>query len=280
MGRIERNRGKEFEDQIMSNLVPLSEIEKMASYVAASRMFPGIDTKEKAAALMLLAQSEELHPMQALKRYHMMEFKNTVVPTLKADVMLANFQEAGGTVEWKVLTDDCVTGVFTHAKGGTVSITWDNDTVKKAGLGNLHHKYPRAMKRSRCIAEGVRTVFPSCLHGMHAPEEVVDIVEAEVVQPPKRTAKKVEAVDVGTGEVKVVEAATVDRSEQVKYAQELKLLSELPSHLQTDLVSRLREQHGVKKLTEITKPEEQYEVLSAIHAELKQYRESLALSTE
>ena len=248
-----------------SNLptIQLQDIERMAAYVAESKMFPGVDTKPKAAALMLLAHAEDLHPMKALKRYHMMEFKNTVVPTLKAEVMLANFQDAGGTVEWKLLTDECVTGIFTHPKGGSVSITWDDSTVKKAGLGNLHFKYPRAMKRSRCISEGIRTVYPACLHGMSTPEEMADVIEAEVVQPAKKAPKKVEIVESAPV---VVEAPALDRSAQKAYEEEVRnVLGGIPSHVRAELVASLAQKYSVKSLKEITDEKVQYSVLADLN---------------
>lgn len=57
----------------MSNLTKadysLAEIEKMGQYVAKSGLF-GVNKPEQAIALLLLAQAEGLHPMEAVKKYH------------------------------------------------------------------------------------------------------------------------------------------------------------------------------------------------------------------
>lgn len=89
------------------NLVPMQDIEKMGTAVARSGLF-GIKTQEQAVALMLIAQAEGLHPAIAARDYHVIQGR----PALKADAMLARFQQAGGKVEWKTYTDAEVTGVF------------------------------------------------------------------------------------------------------------------------------------------------------------------------
>ena len=122
---------------------------------------------EQAAALMLVAQADGLHPAKAATHYHIINGK----PSLTADAMLARFQQAGGRVNWDAYSDDAVTGTFSHALGGSVSITWTIARAKKAGVGNLD-KFPAAMLRARCISEGVRTVYPGVIVGMYTPEEV------------------------------------------------------------------------------------------------------------
>ena len=138
----------------------------MATVVAKAGCF-GFKTMEQAAALMLVAQADGLHPAKAATHYHIINGK----PSLTADAMLARFQQAGGRVNWDAYSDDSVTGTFSHAQGGSVSITWTIARAKKAGVGNLD-KFPAAMLRARCISEGVRTVYPGVIVGMYTPEEV------------------------------------------------------------------------------------------------------------
>ena len=83
----------------MQNAVALyttQELSTMAAAVAKSRMFPGIDTMEQAYALMLICQSEGIHPMRAMQRYHVIEGR----PTWKAVALLAAFKDRGGKVFW------------------------------------------------------------------------------------------------------------------------------------------------------------------------------------
>jgi hypothetical protein len=149
-----------------TQLVPIGDIQEMANAISKSNFF-GLKTPEQAAALMLVAQADGLHPAKAATHYHIIQGK----PSLSADAMLARFQAAGGRVQWQAYGDDAVIGTFTHTAGGSVTIRWDLERAKKAGVGNLQ-KFPAAMMRARCISEGVRTVYPGVIVGMYTPEEV------------------------------------------------------------------------------------------------------------
>jgi hypothetical protein len=159
-----------------TSIVPFQDIQQMATAVAKSGLF-GMKTPEQAIALMLVAQSEGLHPARAAMEYHVIQGR----PALKADAMLARFQNAGGKVSWKSYTDADVTGVFSHPSGGEVSIQWTFDMATKAGLTKnpTWKQYPRAMLRARCISEGIRTVYPGVSVGIYTPEEVQDFTPVE-----------------------------------------------------------------------------------------------------
>ena len=150
-------------------LVTIQDINTMAQAVSKSGFF-GLKTPEQAAALMLVAQADGLHPAKAATHYHIIGGR----PALSADAMLARFQSAGGRVEWGAYGDEAVEGTFTHSQGGSVKIRWDLARAKKAGVGNLE-KFPAAMMRARCISEGVRTVFPGVICGMYTPEEMESV---------------------------------------------------------------------------------------------------------
>lgn len=157
-------------------LVPVADIEKMAVAIAKSKMF-GMKTADEAFALMLIAQAEGMHPAIAARDYHVIQGR----PTLKADAMLARFQNAGGKVQWDVYTDEEVTGTFSHPSGGSLKLTW---TFAQASKINLTIKdnwknYPRAMLRARVISEGIRTVYPGCVVGTYTAEELEEIPKAK-----------------------------------------------------------------------------------------------------
>ena len=159
----------------MSNIVPFNEIEQMATSVAASKLF-GINNKDQAVALMLLCQAEGLHPAIAARDYHLIQGR----PALKADAMLARFQQAGGRVEWKEYTDEKVSGLFSHPQGGTLEVSWTLAKAKSIGIANKDNwrNYPRAMLRARVVSEGIRSVYPGCVVGVYTPEEVQDFTPA------------------------------------------------------------------------------------------------------
>jgi hypothetical protein len=154
----------------------MADIQKMAKVAADSKMF-GFKNEAEAMAIMLLCQAENMHPAVAMRDYHVINGR----PSMKADAMLARFQLAGGKVEWPRMDDAEVTGVFTHPAGGKATITWNDETIKRAELSRnpMHQKYPRQMKRARCISEGIRSVYPACVAGVYTPEEVADFAPAK-----------------------------------------------------------------------------------------------------
>lgn len=161
-------------------VIPVSDVERMAVAVAKSGLF-GVSTPDQALALMLVAQSEGRHPASAAKEYHIIKGR----PSLKADAMLARFQQAGGSVSWEERGDAKVSAKFNHPQGGELVVTWTLEDAKRAGLANGDNwkKYPRQMLSARVISEGVRAVYPSVVSGLYTPEEVGDFAPAEVQKP-------------------------------------------------------------------------------------------------
>jgi len=180
----------------MTALVTVDQIERMAVSVARSGLF-GVKTPDQAMALMLIAQAEGLHPAIAARDYHVINGR----PALRADAMLARFQAAGGKVEWGEYTDTKVVGKFSHPSGGSVEIAWTVKMAQDAGLTRnpTWKSYPRQMLRSRCISEGIRTVFPGVVVGTYTPEEVQDMDPSSVAPavrqaPPPPAPEPVEVV--------------------------------------------------------------------------------------
>jgi hypothetical protein len=155
----------------MGDLVPYDQVERMANAIAKSGLF-GIKTVDQALALMAVAQAEGRHPGSVAKDYHIIQGR----PALKADAMLARFQQAGGKVEWKTYSDKNVTAVFSHPNGGSVEIAWTIDMAQRIGLATKDSwkNYPRQMLRARVISEGIRTIYPGVIVGEYTPEEVQD----------------------------------------------------------------------------------------------------------
>lgn len=183
----------------MTALVPVDQIERMALAVAKSGLF-GVKTPDQAMALMLVAQAEGMHPAIAARDYHVINGR----PTLRADAMLARFQQAGGKVEWGEYTDQRVVGTFSHPQGGSVRIEWTTKMAQDAGLTRnpTWKSYPRQMLRARCISEGIRTIYPGVAIGTYTPEEAEDMAPrpardmgaVEEVAPPPPPAVDVEAL--------------------------------------------------------------------------------------
>lgn len=157
----------------------LDEVRQMAESVARSGMFPGITNPTSAFTLMMLCQSEGLHPMQALKRYSVIQNR----PAMRSDAMLADFQARGGKVDWLANGPEGCSAVF-HAPGLSkpVTVSWGKEDAARAGLWGKDNwkKFPRQMFAARVISEGIRLAMPAVVAGVYAPEEVVDFGPEDV----------------------------------------------------------------------------------------------------
>ncbi len=182
-------------------IITFDQMQSLAVSVAKSNLF-GAKTPEQALTIMMLAQAEGRHPMSAAKDYDIINGK----PAKKAEAMLRDFLAAGGKVEWHKLEDSGAEATFSHPQGGTVRIGWDEARMKRAEIANdkMYKKYPRAMYRSRCVSEGVRTVYPSATSGLYVPEEV-----RSFAKPAEKDMGKAQVVDEDV-------TAQMDRTETLK----------------------------------------------------------------
>jgi hypothetical protein len=177
--------------------IPLSEMQEMAK-IGVESNFYGFK-KSEALVLMLIAQSEGKHPATVFSQYHVIQGR----PALKSDAMLARFQQAGGKVEWHTHTNEKVSATFIHPQGGSLTVDWDMQRAKEAGLTGKdnYKKFPRQMLRARVISEAVRAVYPGVLQGMYTPEEVGEF------DAPRTAPRSVKAEPVVIEQV--IEAAVV-----------------------------------------------------------------------
>lgn len=188
-------------------------MERMAATVAKSGLY-GMKTTEQALTLMLLSRAEGIDPMAAVRDYHVISGR----PALKADTMLARFQSSGGRVDWKEYSDTRVVGVFSHPQAGSVTIDWDMERAKRAGLAAREpwKNYPRAMMRARVISEGVRTCFPGVAIGTYTVEEAQDMeIDVTPIQTRVETAAEAVVTALTQDEVEehvnaMLEATTLD----------------------------------------------------------------------
>jgi hypothetical protein len=182
--------------------IPVGEVERMAIAVAKSGLF-GIKTPEAAMSLMLISMAEGRHPALAARDYDIIQGK----PAKKAEAMLRDFLQSGGSVEWHHLSDEIAEATFSHPQGGKVRIAWDMARAKTAGLASrdMFKKFPRQMLRSRTVSEGIRTVCPMATSGMYVPEEVSEFENTKQI--------KVEKPVIKVEEPEVINAEIVEETE-------------------------------------------------------------------
>ena len=185
----------------MSALVPFDALQQMAGAMAKSGLF-GVKSADQALALMLVAQAEGQHPATIAQDYDIIQGR----AARKTHSVLARFQAAGGKVDWPELSDTKAHGVFSHPQGGSVAIVWTLDQARKIGLAGKDNwkNYPRAMLRARCIAEGVRTVYPAAIGGLLVAEEARDMAPAH---PVRNMGPAVEVAEPDEGLLSAAEAA-------------------------------------------------------------------------
>ena len=194
--------------------VALGDMQVMASAIVKSGLF-GMKTPDQALALMIVASAEGRHPGSVASDYHIIQGR----ASLKADSMLARFQQSGGRVEWHDHTNEKVAATFSHPAGGSLRIDWDMARAKAAGLGSKDNwrSYPRQMLRARVISEGVRATFPAVLNGMYTPEEVQEFGESK----PVRSAKTEPVVEVKAESVVEIVAEPVEVSNDTSWPAEI-----------------------------------------------------------
>jgi hypothetical protein len=168
-------------DKNLPAVYSMSDLEKMAQQMVSSKLF-GVENVSQAVTLMLVAQSEGLHPASAARDYHVIKGR----PSMKADTMLARFQASGGIIEWQDYSDTKVAATFKHPNSPKpVLIEWTMEMAKRIGLAGKDNwrNYPRAMLRARVISEGVRTCYPVIATGIYTPEEVADFEKEKDITP-------------------------------------------------------------------------------------------------
>jgi hypothetical protein len=206
---------------VTTDLVPFTELDGLSAKLAVSGLFAG-KTKEQIFSLLMLAHAEGVHPMTAMRDFDIIQGR----PAKKAEAMHRSFLAAGGSVVWNKLDDSIADGTFTHPQGGSARIVWDMERVKKAEIKNeaMYKKYPRAMLRSRCISEGVRTVYPAATSGLYEPGEVKGMEpqpEKAVEGPVLAALEQVEAMRNALKECGVTEKS---------FLEEVNKRSEAPLH--------------------------------------------------
>jgi hypothetical protein len=154
----------------------IGDLQVMADAVAKSGLFKM--TAPQVLTLMMISESTGLHPIQAMMRYHVIEGR----PSMRADAMLAEFQKAGGRIEWVKDTESECEAIFYHDRqcpnGKAVSFTIAD--ARKAGLADrqIWKSHPRPLMRARVITNGVRMILPGVIMGIYSEDEVDEITNS------------------------------------------------------------------------------------------------------
>ena len=179
-------------------------------------------TVDQVATVLMYGRELGIGFVEALMNFSVIQGR--IAP--KAEWMRARFVEAGGRIDWKEITPQRVTAVFSW-NGTSTPISFSDEDVQRAkldkGADANHSKYPREMKIARVSAIGVRTVAPHVLRGAgHSVEELastegveidtnenVITVDAKLAEPEKKP------IPISLEAMKKVNAAIVDLADEL-----------------------------------------------------------------
>ena len=223
----------------MSNIITMPEIRVMAKSAASSKMFSA-KAEEQIFTLMLIAQSENIHPIKALMAYDVINGQ----PALKASEALARYMDAGGKIEWIKSDKESAKARFTHPSSGSFEYEYTVEDATDAGLINKDNwrKNLKAMLRARCTSAGIRMSYPRCLNNMYLADEVQDfdivedqpkeeIIECETIEPKNIEADK-KVLSLKLRKLDYTNAMIKEFSEKYDLANNGDLLNELVTNEQ------------------------------------------------
>ena len=148
--------------------------------------------------LVLTCQMEQISPVRFNEKYHMING----VPTMKADVKLANLLRLGGSYEVIARTADraAIMAKFRDAET-TVVISWTEAKLekwpyKKSGSTELKDTWATAIGRTdmmwrRVATRAVDTVCPLASEGNMSPEDLEDLQDYDSKPDQQRGGKVV-----------------------------------------------------------------------------------------
>lgn len=170
----------------------IQDIQTMARYVGHAGMFSM--NEAQAFALMMLCQADGLHPMHAVRRYHILK---AGTPAMRAETMLAEMQARGWMVRWltKNNDQDRQEALFRHAHKEPDGLTVEYTAVdaERADLlsgpnAATWRKHRPNMLRARVISNACRMLEPGILAGVYSTDEAEEI---EATRSPRRPVGRV-----------------------------------------------------------------------------------------
>ena len=196
-------------DQIQD---PGEFIKQLGISILHSEMF-GCTNASQGAVLALECMARKTPPMQLAERYHIIHGRLS----MRADAMLADFRERGGTHKIVERTADAAEVELTSSgESQRFRLTWidaqqepfvyvgkESAIVDKLASGRTNdlmvkpkYRTPRSRSQmlwARVVSDGVRAMCPEVVAGYYTPEEMGDVEDADTVAT---SPERVNVVDV------------------------------------------------------------------------------------
>lgn len=174
-------------------LKDLKDIERMGELLAQSKICGSINPAAGAVIIFNCIQTNTTLE-KFIQRYHVIPTIAKTEITRKAETMLADFQEAGGTVDILERSPERCAAKFMNGKTFyTSDLKWEeikNESYTKARDGKtLKENWSTPRRRmqmmwARCISDGIRVVNPAVTHGQYTEEEAIDFDGASEAAAP------------------------------------------------------------------------------------------------
>lgn len=189
---------------ILKSPDPMDAVLKMGTAVGQCGMF-GASTAQQGVVIVLHCMEKGMPLLDWQARYHLIGESTNKKPSMKAEAMLAAFEESGGVFRW---LNDGTSGDYAEIEleteqGTKQVVRYTMQQAKSAGLvkpGGGWTKNPDAMLRARVVSAGLRMVSPSIVVGVYTPEEIEDINTEEVAGITSLTIRAEQATPPTAGE--------------------------------------------------------------------------------
>jgi hypothetical protein len=204
--------------QVAMPMSSMADMAELGEALAKSGMF-GVTNASQGMVLAATCHCRQIDPLAFIQTYHIIEGR----PAMRADAMLAKFQERGGSYKVIEMSAKRAAARFMCRENDlemeltmeqAVAAEWPKD--KNGGIKKNWRCTPDAMLWSRLVSKAVRLLDPGVCAGVYTPEEVADFDRSEpapreekVVTPPAmKPAAKAAAQTVAAEVVVEAEAAT------------------------------------------------------------------------
>lgn len=149
---------------------PLAAMETLGEVFYKSGMF-NIERPEQGRVFALACLCEQMNPFELLRTYHCISGRLSK----RADMMLAEFKNAGGKCKWLSKLNDASTAKahFIHGEND-FEASYTMEDAKREGLSGkgVWQKSPADMLRARLVSKVMRMIAPEIVAGVYAPEEM------------------------------------------------------------------------------------------------------------
>lgn len=154
-----------------------AELQVMADNVYQSGMF-GLKNKNQVYTLMLIAQSEGTHPIDAVQQYNVING----LPAMKTLEKHTRFNKSGGKLKWLETTDKIAKAEMSHPSyDGKYISEFTIEEAQAMGLTGRDNwkKMPKKMLMARCLSFGINAIAPDCLGNV---KYTVEDLQDEIIE--------------------------------------------------------------------------------------------------